>query len=60
MINIIGEHGPIQKVLETKNAHLHLYDKKERKDRKLGHITITSSSLEQLNQSIDALKEFLP
>jgi len=44
----------------TKNAHLHLYDKEERKDRKLGHITITSSSLEQLNQSIDALKEFLP
>ncbi len=60
MINIIGEHGPTQKVLETKNAHLHLYDKEERKDRKLGHITITSSSLEQLNQSIDTLKEFLP
>lgn len=60
MINIIGVYGPIDKVLKTKNAHLHLYDKEERDGRKLGHITITSNSLEDLNQSIDYLKEYLP
>ena len=60
MINIIGEHGATQKVLETENAHLHLYDKEERQDRKLGHITITSNSFDALNKSIDSLKEYLP
>ena len=60
MINVIGVHGDVSKVLKTKNAHLHLYDKEERIDRKLGHITITSNSFEELNQSIDHLKEYLP
>ena len=60
MINIIGIHGQTNKVLETKNAYLHLYDKEERLGRKLGHITLTSNSLEELNTSIDSLKEYLP
>ena len=60
MINIIGVHGPIQKVLKTKNAHLHLYNKVERTGRKLGHITLTSNSIDELNKVIDSLKEFLP
>jgi 5-(carboxyamino)imidazole ribonucleotide synthase len=60
MINIIGVHGPIQKVLKTKNAHLHLYNKEERTGRKLGHITLTSNSIGELNKTIDSLKEYLP
>ena len=60
MINIIGKHGPTNKVLETRNAHLHLYDKKERKNRKLGHITITSDSYEELQNSFDNLSDYLP
>jgi 5-(carboxyamino)imidazole ribonucleotide synthase len=60
MINIIGVHGPIQKVLKTKNAHLHLYNKEERTGRKLGHITLTSNSTDELNKMIGSLKEYLP
>ena len=60
MINIIGKYGRANKALETRNAHLHLYDKKERKNRKLGHITITSGSYEELQNSIDNLSEYLP
>ena len=60
MINIIGVHGPIQKVLKTKNAHLHLYNKEERTGRKLGHITLTSNSIDELNKTIGSLKEYLP
>jgi 5-(carboxyamino)imidazole ribonucleotide synthase len=60
MINIIGFHGPIQKVLKTKNAHLHLYNKEERTGRKLGHITLTSNSIDELNKTIASLKEYLP
>ena len=44
MVNIIGKIGPTNIVLKMPNAHLHLYDKTERTDRKLGHINITASS----------------
>ena len=60
MINIIGKLGPTKKALETSNAHLHLYDKKERENRKLGHITITSDSYQDLQKSIKNLSDFLP
>ena len=60
MINIIGEQGPIDKALTLNNAHLHLYNKTEREGRKLGHITITSNTLDDLNTSLEALSEFMP
>ncbi len=60
MINIIGDHGDLEKVLETKNAHLHLYNKAEREGRKLGHITITSNSNDELKKSLESLKDFMP
>jgi 5-(carboxyamino)imidazole ribonucleotide synthase len=42
------------------NAHLHLYDKEERADRKLGHININASSQAELDSSIKKLSAFLP
>lgn len=60
MVNIIGKIGPIQIPLTMPNAHLHLYDKSERDNRKLGHINITADSLTELDNSIEQLKEFLP
>jgi 5-(carboxyamino)imidazole ribonucleotide synthase len=60
MINIIGKHGPVDKVLELGNAHLHLYGKSERKDRKLGHITITANTLNEFNTTLSALEAFMP
>ncbi len=60
MINIIGQLGDIDAVLEMPNAHLHLYDKSERKNRKLGHINITANSQAELKDSIAKLKDFLP
>ena len=60
MINIIGEQGPIDKALILKNAHLHLYNKKEREGRKLGHITITTNTLDDLNISLETLSDFMP
>ncbi|SFV87423.1 Phosphoribosylaminoimidazole carboxylase ATPase subunit [hydrothermal vent metagenome] len=60
MVNIIGEIGDIDTVLKLPNAHLHLYDKTERTDRKLGHINITANSEQELNNTIERLQEFLP
>ncbi|MDC9715334.1 MAG: 5-(carboxyamino)imidazole ribonucleotide synthase [Gammaproteobacteria bacterium] len=60
MINIIGKIGNTDAVLNIANAHLHLYDKKERVNRKLGHINITANSQAELDASIESLKSFLP
>jgi len=60
MINIIGKHGPVDKVLALNNAHLHLYGKVERKDRKLGHITVTANTLNELNTTLSSLEAFMP
>jgi 5-(carboxyamino)imidazole ribonucleotide synthase len=60
MINIIGKIEDVNEVLVMPNAHLHLYDKEEREDRKLGHITITAKSKDELNSYINQLKRYLP
>ncbi|SMN13518.1 Phosphoribosylaminoimidazole carboxylase ATPase subunit [Bathymodiolus heckerae thiotrophic gill symbiont] len=60
MINIIGKTGDTDIVLNIANAHLHLYDKKERANRKLGHIAIMANSQDELDASIKKLKNFLP
>lgn len=60
MINIIGEIGPVDIALKMNNAHLHLYDKAPRENRKLGHINLTCASQSELNDSIKKLADFLP
>ncbi len=60
MINIIGKTGPTDLALKLANAHLHLYDKAERADRKLGHINITANTQAELDASIATLTDFLP
>lgn len=60
MVNIVSEVGAIDRVLKMPNAHLHLYDKTPRKNRKLGHITITANSQQQLNNDLKQLRDFLP
>ena len=60
MINIIGETGPVEKVLSMPNAFLHLYDKEERAGRKLGHINVIAVDEDSLYKDIQNLSDFLP
>lgn len=60
MINIIGETGPVEKVLAMPNAFLHLYDKQERVGRKLGHINVLAVDEDSLYKYIQELSAFLP
>jgi 5-(carboxyamino)imidazole ribonucleotide synthase len=60
MINIIGETGPVEQVLSMANAFLHLYDKAERKGRKLGHINLVAQTEDELFAMVNQLKAFLP
>lgn len=40
MLNLIGKHKSITTILADDNAHLHLYNKISRPNRKIGHINI--------------------
>lgn len=60
MINIIGETGPVDKVLKMPKAFLHLYDKEERAGRKLGHINVIAETEEELFEVFKTLADFLP
>ena len=60
MLNIIGETGPVEKVLAMPDAYLHLYDKAERPGRKLGHINLTADNQDELYDKIKQLNAFLP
>jgi 5-(carboxyamino)imidazole ribonucleotide synthase len=58
MLNLIGETPDSAEVLAIPGAHLHLYGKSPRPGRKLGHITLWTSSFEQLSASLRALPPF--
>ncbi|GGC75677.1 5-(carboxyamino)imidazole ribonucleotide synthase [Marinobacter halophilus] len=60
MINIIGEHGDIERVLELPYTHVHLYNKSERPGRKLGHVNILADSYEELVWRVRNCVQFLP
>jgi 5-(carboxyamino)imidazole ribonucleotide synthase len=58
MLNLIGETPSSADILAIPGAHLHLYGKSPRPGRKLGHITLWSSSFEELSASLHALPPF--
>ena len=60
MINIIGSTANVDEVLKIPNAHLHLYDKVERPERKLGHINVLADTPKELFAMMNKLKKFLP
>lgn len=59
MINLIGKLESVDTVLKMPNAYLHLYNKVSRKNRKLGHITITANTQAELDERIAVLSETL-
>jgi 5-(carboxyamino)imidazole ribonucleotide synthase len=50
MLNIIGDFPDIQTVLSHPGTHLHLYGKKARPGRKIGHITVCAADIETLRE----------
>ena len=55
MLNIIGTHPNVDRVLSVPDTHLHLYAKSERPGRKLGHITVRSRTPELLAARLETL-----
>jgi 5-(carboxyamino)imidazole ribonucleotide synthase len=43
MVNLVGEVPPLESLLAVPGAHVHLYGKKPRAGRKLGHVTLVDA-----------------
>lgn len=48
MLNLIGDHPPLERMLAIDAAHVHLYGKAPRPGRKLGHVTVWAPDAAQL------------
>jgi 5-(carboxyamino)imidazole ribonucleotide synthase len=68
MVNVLGEDGytgdakyeGLGEVMKLKGTHIHLYGKKLTKPfRKMGHVTITDTSIPRLKEKIDIVKNTL-
>lgn len=60
MLNVIGDETPAQSAEQLPLAHRHSYGKEARPARKLGHVTVTASSVAERDQTIHALAALLP
>lgn len=68
MINLLGEEGysgnvyyeNIEKCLAVEGVHIHIYGKKQTKPfRKMGHVTVTNSSLKEAKKTAQWIKKTL-
>ena len=66
MINLLGEKGytgpviyeGLDEILELPGVHPHIYGKSETKPfRKMGHVTVTGKTLEEVRKTADQVKE---
>ena len=51
MLNLVGNAPPIDRLLATGAAHVHLYGKEPRAGRKLGHVTLVDAGVEQVEEA---------
>lgn len=59
MVNIIGDHPPVERILALPGVHLHLYGKSPRPLRKLGHVTVTAGDSAGRDRLLAAVRELL-
>ncbi|MGH7171812.1 MAG: 5-(carboxyamino)imidazole ribonucleotide synthase [Gemmataceae bacterium] len=59
MLNIIGELPDTRTVLAHPGSHLHLYGKKPRPGRKIGHISVRASTRAEVQARIEQLRPLL-
>ncbi len=55
MVNLIGATPPIANLLEIPHARVHLYGKRPRPGRKLGHVTVRAEDDDTLQSRLDAV-----
>jgi 5-(carboxyamino)imidazole ribonucleotide synthase len=52
MVNLVGNVPPLPQLLDLPGAHVHLYGKAPRPDRKLGHVTLVDAPTEAVERAL--------
>lgn len=60
MMNLIGDLDDATMWLAVPGAHLHLYGKKPRQGRKLGHVTLCADHPKMLRARLEEARRYLP
>ena len=60
MFNLVGEKPDFHSILAVPGSHVHWYNKAPRTKRKLGHVTITAQTRDELNQRIAQMRPLIP
>lgn len=60
MLNVIGQYPNVADVLAIDGVHYHGYDKEEREDRKIAHITVMPSDGTKLEETVAKVVALLP
>lgn len=56
MVNLIGDLPDLDTILRIEGAHLHLYGKRPRPGRKLGHVTVVADDVAELEDQVASLQ----
>ena len=56
MINLIGGAPPVEELLRLPGAHVHLYGKKSRRGRKIGHVTLVDAAEATVAEAIELVE----
>jgi 5-(carboxyamino)imidazole ribonucleotide synthase len=59
MLNIISDLPDTRAILTQAGTHLHLYGKKPRPGRKIGHVTVRASTIEGVRDRVEQLRPLL-
>jgi len=59
MLNLIGNVPPRAPILSAPDTALHLYGKSGRAGRKIGHITVTASTQDDVTKRVDAIEKIV-
>lgn len=60
MLNVIGQYPDLAEILAIDGVHYHGYDKEERDDRKIAHITVMPTDSNQLDDTVKQVVAVLP
>ncbi len=53
MVNLVGAVPPLERLLAVPGAHVHLYGKRARPGRKLGHVTLVDAGEETVAEAVE-------
>ena len=53
MVNLVGAVPPLERLLAVPGAHVHLYGKRPRPGRKLGHVTLVDAGEETVAEVVE-------